>query len=170
LSSGVHFSGIIYRALNPVWAAQPLSGEGAALYGGRFNRRGQSALYCSLSPVTAMREANQVGNLQPTTLVAIDADLFPLFDIRDAAGLGAVGFDMAMIADPSWREAVRAGEKPPGHRLSAMLIEQGYCGLIVPSFVRGAAADAANIVLWRWSNRLPHRLTLIDDDNRLGRA
>jgi RES domain-containing protein len=170
LSSGVHFSGIIYRALNPVWAAQPLSGEGAALYGGRFNRRGQSALYCSLSPVTAMREANQVGALQPTTLVAIDADLFPLFDARDAAALTAVGYDAAMIGDPSWREASRAGEKPPGQRLAIKLIEQGYCGLIVPSFARGAAADAANIVLWRWGARLPHRLSVIDDEDRLGRA
>jgi len=64
------FAGFLYRALNPVYARDPLSGRGAQLYGGRFNPKGTPALYASLSPMTALREANQVGTLQPTTLVA----------------------------------------------------------------------------------------------------
>ena len=32
-------------------------------------------LYTSLSIMTALREANQVGSLQPTTLVSYDADI-----------------------------------------------------------------------------------------------
>ena len=77
------FTGFLYRALNPVYARDPLSGRGAQLYGGRFNPKGTPALYASLSPMTALREANQVGTLQPTTLVAYDADIRPVFDSRD---------------------------------------------------------------------------------------
>ena len=71
----ISYRGKLYRALNPIHAREPLSGRGAALYGGRFNPKGTPALYASLSPMTALREANQVGNLQPTTLVAYDAEI-----------------------------------------------------------------------------------------------
>jgi len=38
------FTGFLYRALNPVYARDPLSGRGAQLYGGRFNPKGRRAL------------------------------------------------------------------------------------------------------------------------------
>ena len=53
----MHFTGLLYRAHNPVWSREPLSGEGAARFGGRFNRIGRIALYTSLAPETALREA-----------------------------------------------------------------------------------------------------------------
>ncbi len=168
MTDGVRFTGILYRALNPLWAAQPLSGAGAARYGGRFNRRGRAALYCSLSPMTAVREANQAGDLQPTTLVALDADLAPLFDARDPALLASAGTDAVTLADPGWREAMRAGRLSAGQALAEQLIQQGYAGMLAPSYARGATAEATNIVLWRWGDAAPHRLTLIDDENRLG--
>ena len=59
------FTGFLYRALNPVYARDPLSGRGAQVYGGRFNPKATAALYASLSPVTALREANLVDALQP---------------------------------------------------------------------------------------------------------
>lgn len=67
--------GKLYRTLNPIYAREPLSGRGAELYGGRFNPKGLPALYTSLSVMTALPEANQVGNLQPTTLVSYDAEV-----------------------------------------------------------------------------------------------
>ncbi|MGX7744034.1 RES family NAD+ phosphorylase, partial [Rhodopseudomonas parapalustris] len=85
------YEGKLYRALNPIYAREPLSGRGAALYGGRFNRRGVPALYTSVSILTAIREANQVGNLQPTTLVSYDADIARVFDSRDQQALRAHG-------------------------------------------------------------------------------
>ena len=60
----VTYSGLLYRALNPVYASNPMSGRGAELYGGRFNPKGVPALYASTSVLTALREANQVGDLQ----------------------------------------------------------------------------------------------------------
>ena len=106
----MHFTGLLYRAHNPVWSREPLSGEGAARFGGRFNRIGRSALYTSLAPETALREANQVGTLQPTTLVAYQADIGPLLDGRDAAALQPFGITPAELADPAWRDRMLSGK------------------------------------------------------------
>ena len=83
----IEFQGRLYRALNPIHAREPLSGEGARLYGGRFNPKGVPALYLSLSVMTALREANQAGSFQPTTLVCYEAEIESLFDSRDEAAL-----------------------------------------------------------------------------------
>ena len=45
----------LYRAHTPRWADRPMSGAGAALKGGRFNREGVEALYLSLEELTALR-------------------------------------------------------------------------------------------------------------------
>ena len=107
----MHFEGELYRALNPIYAREPMSGRGAELYGGRFNPKGTPALYTSLSVMTALREANQVGSLQPTTLVSYDADIERIFDSRDDAALRAEGMDAAALADPTWRNQMKATGK-----------------------------------------------------------
>lgn len=38
------FNNHLYRVLVPKWGIAPLNGEGVALHGGRFNRRGVQAL------------------------------------------------------------------------------------------------------------------------------
>lgn len=164
----MRFQGRLYRALNPVYARQPLSGQGAALYGGRFNPRGIPALYTALSVMTALREANQVGHLQPTTLVAYDADITGVFDSRDTQALAAVGMDADALAAPDWRDEMRDHGAARTQRLARQLIAQGYPGLIVRSFAPGAGPGDLNLVLWTWGDAAPCRLVLIDDDNRLG--
>lgn len=74
------YSSPLYRALNPLYASDPLSGRGAELHGGRFNAKGTPALYAALTVMTAVREANQVGALQPTVLVSHDAAIERVFD------------------------------------------------------------------------------------------
>ena len=49
--------------------------------------------------MTALREANQVGNLQPTTLVSYDADIESGFRQPGRAALRAEGMDAAALAD-----------------------------------------------------------------------
>ena len=161
------FTGFLYRALNPVYARDPLSGRGAELYGGRFNPKGTAALYASPSPVTALREANQVGALQPTTLVAYEADVRPVFDTRDAEALAGFGMTPKDLASVSWRDDMIANGECETQTFARRLIAAGYAALLVPSFARGAAPTDLNLVLWRWGDAAPTRLVLIDDENRL---
>lgn len=163
----MRFQGVLYRALNPIYAREPLSGRGAELYGGRFNRKGTPALYGSLSVMTALREANQVGSLQPTTLVSYDADIDRIFDSRDDAALRAEGMDAAALADPTWRDQMKATGEARTQSFARRLAAAGYHGLMVKSFAPGATDDDLNLVLWKWGDAPHCRLTLIDDENRL---
>jgi RES domain-containing protein len=165
----VRFKGYLYRALNPIYAREPLSGRGAELYGGRFNRKGTPALYMSLSVMTALREANQAGSLQPTTLVSYDGDIERVFDCRDDAALAAEGVDAEMLADPTWRDQMKTSGEATTQAFAHKLATAGYRGLLVKSFAAGATNDDFNLVLWTWSDTAPCRLTLVDDENRLSR-
>ncbi|MGE0280405.1 MAG: RES family NAD+ phosphorylase [Rhizobiaceae bacterium] len=160
------YRGKLYRALNPIYAREPLSGRGAQLYGGRFNARGTPALYTSLSVLTALREANQVGNLQPTTLVSYDADLQSVFDCRDVAALNRYGINAAGLADPAWRDAMKAHGEAPTQAFARRLANDGYQALLVRSFASAAGPEDLNMVLWRWADGA---LSLIDDEQRLSR-
>lgn len=165
----LHYQGKLYRAFNPVHARDPLSGRGAELYGGRFNPKGVAALYTSTSVMTALREANQVGNLQPTTLVAYDADIESIFDGRDDVALAAEGMDVdvAALADATWRDQMKGIGEAGTQTFARRLIVRGFHGLLVRSFAPGATRDDINLVLWTWGTAAPSRLSLIDDEKRL---
>lgn len=166
----MRYQGELYRALNPIYAREPLSGRGAELYGGRFNPKGTPALYCSLSVLTAIREANQVGNLQPTTLVSYDADIDRIFDGRDAEALAAFDMDAEGLADTTWRDQMKTRGQARTQAFARRLVQAGHNGLLVRSFAPGAAADDLNLVLWIWGDeRQQARLALIDDEGRLSR-
>jgi RES domain-containing protein len=163
------YEGLLYRALNPRWATDPLSGEGAALYGGRFNARGTPVLYTSLSPVTALKEAQQVGTFQPITLVAYEASIPRLFDGRDIDALETFGMMPADLAGPGWRDAMRGGRLAPTQSFGARLKEAGIHGLLVSSFAPGADAGDLNIVVFTWNSAGGATLRVIDDERRLAR-
>ncbi|OYX08753.1 MAG: hypothetical protein B7Z15_14795 [Rhizobiales bacterium 32-66-8] len=165
----MEYSGPVYRALNPVYARDPLSGRGAALYGGRFNSKGTLALYGALEIMTAVREANQVGALQPTTLVSYDAKVERVFSARDEKALAAHGVDEATLADNGWRDEMKLTGISRTQAFSQRLIAEGYHGLLVRSFAPGSSATDMNLVLWTWGPTAPSRLTLIDDESRLSR-
>lgn len=169
MTRSVRFEGKLYRALNPVYAHEPLSGRGAELYGGRFNPRGVPALYTSLSIMTAIREANQIGNLQPTTLVCYEAEIDAVFDTRDVDALAAEGLDAAALADTSWRDQMTRSGEARTQAFARRLLARGLQGLLTRSFAPGAQADDLNLVLWRWGAAAPSKLFVIDDENRLSR-
>ncbi|MGA0539239.1 RES family NAD+ phosphorylase [Neotabrizicola sp. VNH66] len=155
---------VVYRALNPVWAGDPLSGEGARRFGGRFNPKGMPALYTTLDPVTAVREVSQIGQpLQPTILVSFHADLEPVFDGTDPALLSARGLSPADLAADDWRLHMGRGREAPTQKLARALYAEGFAGMLAPSYARLAPPQARNLILWRWSPGL----TLIDDEGRL---
>jgi len=166
--TGDAYRGPLYRALNPVYARMPLSGRGAELYGGRFNPKGTPALYCALDPVTALREANQVGSLQPTILVSYRAEIAPVFDAREAEHFAPYGMTSEALADPGWRLAMLEGRRVPTQDFARDLIAGGYSGLLVRSFAKGAMGADLNLVVWDWSNE-GCSLEVIDDEGRLDR-
>lgn len=163
----MRFTGDLFRALNPVYARDPLSGEGARRYGGRFNPKGVPALYTSLTTMTALHEGHQVGRLQPITLVSYEADLDPVFDTREAAAMEGQGMTAADLAVNDWRVHMLAEGEAPTQRFARKLIGQGYAGLLVRSFAPGTTVEDLNIVLWAWGADLPTRLILTDDERRL---
>ena len=165
----MRYQGKLYRALNPIYAREPLSGRGAALYGGRFNPKGTVALYVATSFQTAIREANQVGDLQPTTIVSYDAEIENIFDGRDPAELKKFNMTLASLSDPRWRDQMKTAGKSHTQIFAQTLISEGFNGLLVRSFARGATVDDITLVLWKWSDISPLKITLIDDDGRLGR-
>ncbi|MGO4169914.1 RES domain-containing protein [Novosphingobium sp. YAF33] len=71
----MNYQGKLYRALNPIYAREPFSGRDAEINGDRFKPNGTAALYLATSFRTAIKEANQVGDLQPTTIVSYKANI-----------------------------------------------------------------------------------------------
>lgn len=171
----VTFDGRIYRALNPVYMSDPLSGEGASLFGGRLNPMGLPALYTSLSPHTALKEANQVGDMQPTTLVAFNLKATSICDLRPAIVDHAYQSHpeevnlLEKVKDPNWRYKLIKGDVPESHEAANQLLDDGFNGVIVPSFVRNANASDFNLVLWHWNHDEDNVMTVIDDQSRLKR-
>ncbi|SFF26886.1 RES domain-containing protein [Sulfitobacter brevis] len=163
-----HFIGQLYRALNPVYARTPLSGRGAELYGGRFNAKGTPALYLAVDPTGALREANQAGSLQPTVLVSYKANLRPVFNSSDTGELQLHGISERDLADASWRTKMLDGQTVPTQKFAAVLISNGFAGLLFQSYAKGASATDFNIVLWKWTGDSCD-LEVVDDEGRLSR-
>ena len=164
----MRFTDPVYRAHNPEWAWAPISGEGAKRHGGRFNRKGVPALYTSLSPVTAMREANPLGRpFQPLTLCRYRVDVEPVFDACDPAALASQGAAMTDLVDPLCERTMLDGKVPASQALADRLIAVGFAGMLVQSFARDALPADLNLVLWNWGPDLPIKVEVVDDDGRL---
>ncbi len=166
----MRFRGTVYRAHNPQWAWTPLSGEGARRHGGRFNKRGVPALYCSLSQIGAIREAMPLGRpMQPLTLCAYEVDAEPVFNARDPTQLQESGFSETDLACPTWEADMLGGRVAASQRLAQRLVDAGHVGMLVRSFAIDASEDDVNLVMWHWSDFYPTRVTLIDEQDRLTR-
>lgn len=166
--TSTHYQGSLYRALNPRFASTPLSTFGAERYGGRFNRKGFAALYTAISILGAIREANQVGSLQPTTLVHIEADVPRVFDARTNASLSSYGLATDDLASPTWRDEMGREGMSMTQRFADRLYGEGFCGMLVPSYAPGANPVEPNLIIWDWKERPEVVLTVIDDEGRLG--
>ncbi len=136
-----------WRMLGVRWQHDPLSGGGAAITGGRWNRRGQPALYLSTDHGTAVAEFHQ-DLIRPGTLTPYDVVSEAIVDLTDIAVRSAVAIaDTDLSADWKTIVAVDRGT-PPGWRHADALIGAGADGALFPS---RQVAGATNLVLWRWS-------------------
>jgi RES domain-containing protein len=165
---GIRFQGPVCRAHNPEWSWDPLSGAGAKFHGGRFNRRGVSALYTSLDVLVALREASPLGApFHPVTLCQYQVDCEDVFDTRDPKAMKSERVSQGELECPSWNQEMLDGKVPASQQLADRLIARGYVGMVVRSFAQGAGPEDMNLVLWRWTKRRPYKITLFDPDQRL---
>jgi RES domain-containing protein len=166
----VRFVGTVFRAHNPRWSFAPLSGAGAARYGGRFNRPGAPALYTSLRQETAWAEAQQAFPFkpQPLTLRAYAVDCDDVADLADPAEHKSRDIDAAELAC-AWEDMMLRRITPPTWEIADRLRNVGVAAIIAPSYAPGVAPGDRNLVFWRWSDAPPHKVAAIDDESRLPR-
>lgn len=133
--------------LSPRWSHRPLSGEGAAKHGGRYNAPGVPALYMSETFATAVAEYEQDLGIRPGTLCAYEVQAEQIVDLTDPATLRTAGIEPADLAGPWKQIALVEKRRPPTWDLADRLIADGIVGVRVPS----VRARGANVVLWRWN-------------------
>lgn len=166
----MRFKGRCYRGHDPAWSFTPLSGEGAAITGGRFNRKGEPTLYLSLDIMTAVGECTQgfSHRLQPLTMCEYDIDCEDIADLRDEAGRDDHNISWDELAC-GWLSCQRERRAAPSWLVADRLKADGYSGILVPSFVPGATPANQNLVLWQWGPDLPHQVVVYDPSGRLPR-
>jgi RES domain-containing protein len=166
----LRFRGRCFRAHDPQWAFDPLSGEGARITGGRFNPKEQLALYLSLRVETAVGECAQgfARRIPPLTICEYEVDCEPVADLSSDEGRAEHKVSLEALACP-WKALALAGKSVPSHSVARRLERRGFAGAIVPSFFPGARPSDRNLVLWKWSDRLPHLVRVHDPDGRLPR-
>jgi RES domain-containing protein len=162
------FAGRAWRGHDPRWAHDPLSGQGAAITGGRLNRPGEPTLYLALAPETAIREV-QAGfphRFQPLTLCAYEVRASRIADLRNDAVMTGLGFDPGAPAC-DWRLDTAEGREPPSWGLADALRSAGAQGVLIPSHALGAAPHDLDLVLWSWNAPDGAEVEVIDDHRRL---
>jgi RES domain-containing protein len=95
----LRFRATCYRAHDPRWSFLPLSGEGAARRGARFNPKGAPALYLALTIMTAVKEINQgfARKIEPCVLCSYDVDCAPM---TSTARMSSTSAPMTIASPP----------------------------------------------------------------------
>jgi RES domain-containing protein len=132
--------------LTPRWAYAPTSGAGAALHGGRANRRGIDAIYVSTDAQTAIAEYQQLSPLMPPgTLVSFEISVGPVVDFTAGHRTDAW--------DPLWNDFYSDWRnlwfdkkiEPPSWVLGDMAMAAGAKGIL---FKSRALSAGVNLVLY----------------------
>lgn len=158
---------IFHRYLTPKWAFVPLSGAGAAVDGGRFNRPGVEALYLSRSAQTALEEYRQGASITPPTTLA--AYILALEKVADlSAGYDPASWSPAWSEwDCNWRKLARIdGKIPPSWMLADSLVVEGFSGVLFPSLRHHGGT---NLVVFSGNLTSVDKLQVHDPDRRLPR-
>ena len=162
------WKGTGYRAHHPRWAWSPLSGEGAAIQGGRFNPRGVPALYLALTIEGMFLETShgfpQI--FEPLTVCTYKIDVADIVDLGSADARSRSAVDLADMAC-AWEYEAAQALRPRSWILAERLRRTGAAGILVPSFARRARPEMRNLVLWTWGRDPPHRVTVHDPSGRL---
>jgi RES domain-containing protein len=145
----------------------PTSGEGARLYGGRWNRKGVPALYLAADAVTAVAEYYQ-GLPKPGTLVPYYLDATAIADLTTSTA-EPCDTRVGDALEANWKAmAFLDRQTPPSWVLTDELIAAGAQGALVPSVQN---PGGRNLVLWQWHEKDKQGegavLTVLDPDDAL---
>lgn len=154
---------VLWRAFVPRWAHLPLSGEGAARFGGRWNPVGALAIYAARELSTAWAEYNQGFVQHPALIPQLHLSGANLADLTDPERLRFLGID-GDIHRCEWRYLMDRDLVPETHTLRDLLLRQKFDGVIYPSFM---SPGGTCVALWRWNTPGAPRLDVIDPDGRL---
>lgn len=157
-----------YRMHTPRWATDPTSGAGAALHGGRANRKGLPALYLSLDSTTAIAEYQQLSALMPPgTLVSYTVRLESVVDFSD--GYNATAWS------PLWEDFANDWRRlwfderiePPSWVLGDEVVAAGARGLLFRSLV---APTGVNLVVYPEALGPADEVTVYDPQGSLPKS
>ena len=151
-----------YRALRPAYAFAPLSGEGAAVNGGRWNAKGTAALYLAGDPLTALAEYNQDILFRPATLAQYHVAEARLADLRSPELLKDYQVDAASISC-DWYKLSLEQKEVPTWTLAGKLAAKGFQGICYPSRINGAFC----VCLWHWNDPGGCTVSVTDFDGKL---
>ena len=149
----------VWRVLAPKWSHAPLSGAGAAVNGGRFNRPNIDALYTSFDMMTAVIEYQQEFGFRPGTFCAYDANIRLIVDLTDSKTLNMLNVKPSDLNCP-WKQFAWVNHQdPPTWLLADRLINDGIAGIKAPSFQKRMGF---NLVLWKWADVKTRSLKVVD--------
>lgn len=154
---------VLWRAYVPRWSYLPLSGEGAARFGGRWNPVGVPTVYAALELSTAWAEYNQGFVQHPALIAQLELKGARLADTTDPSVLREWGLDDG-IHRTEWRSELNAGAIPATHVAYRRLVDAGFDGVIYPSFM---SPGGRCIALWRWNQVDSPILNIVDPDGRI---
>ncbi len=159
--STTEFAGIVYRSCTPRYATESdlLTGEGSRRHGGRWNPKGISAVYASLSPEVALAETLAharyyripIHSAMPRTFVALAVELNKTLDLRDGAVRRRLGITLKQLGATDWRKEMKAGREGLTQSLGRAAFASSFECLVVPS----AVAGGGNLVIFT-ENLGPH--------------
>ena len=157
---------VLWRAFVPRWSWLPLSGEGAARFGGRWNPVGARAIYAARELSTAWAEYNQGFVQHPALIARLELTGARLADLTDEDRLAQLGADPG-IHRCEWRAALDADEVPETHALRGRLMQDGFDGVVYPSHM---SPGGSCVALWRWNGPGEPVLSAVDPEGRLPKS
>lgn len=141
--SSISLSGIAFRSATVKYANESdfVSGAGAAYYGARWNPPRIRAIYASLDPITATKEAFQQfskfgfapAKIKPRVIAGIKFKLKRVLDLTDSRIRRKIGFSLDELLQEDWQAIQRSGVESWTQAIGRGSMLAGFEALLAPS-------------------------------------